>query len=680
MSENEIARDNPDELDSIIAEYIAAVERDGPQDRNEWLRRHPDLAVELEAYFDDHDQVMQWVDPLSSTKSRQLPATESFCPTPARASPWSDDDIKSGDVLAGQFRILDVKQGGMGRVYFVTGIGNRDDVPKGVMKTVIPFRQWRAARRHRNDAESSLTARYTALLLRFRREAMNWVRLSEHPNIVRAWNVNEVAGRPYLFLDYADSGDLADWIRSGRLTVPVAVDFALQFCRGMAFAKKAAGLIHRDIKPSNVLVHQGSQVKITDLGLARAFADDETANPGEGSQGQDDLSRPGGGTRAYMAPEQFVSLHDADTGSDVFSFGAMLFEMLTCRRLFDEVDPFNASIRRLRLPKAHEVNRSVPESLSAVVARCVAYDREARYRSFKHVAKDILDTGLSKRWKMKRPQPAGNTAPAKSRQDWHREVYSLDSLGQYDEAEKLAQQAIDADPNYHGHWLNRGKALAELGRFDEAHRCYARAAELGPDDVQCWFNLAYVLLSLRRPAEAWQAAQRALSLDANCSEGWDASALCQCELRGLRAALHYFRRAIDANPHNWRALANLGRCLMELGEDDDALSFFRKSVAVNPTAEKSWFNIAIILGQQGRHAECLDAVGRCLELNRTNAAAWVMRGTVLSQTDVSPESLKDAADCLRRAIAIDPSQALSATLLRQVETQLSLQSRRPTRS
>jgi serine/threonine protein kinase/Flp pilus assembly protein TadD len=678
MDQSSITRDYSDKLDAIIAEYIAAVERDGPQERDKWLSRYPEFAAELRSYFDDHNRVMKWVDSPSYTTSEPLQTTESFHRLGGRArrssEPW---DLQAGDTLAGKYRIVGVKQGGMGRVYFITGIANRDDTPKAVLKTVIPFGQWRSAQR--NGSQLLLTARYTALLARFRREALNWIRLGEHPNIIGAQTVHEIGGRPYLFLHYADSGDLAEWIRAGRLTIPVVVDFSLQFCAGMAFAWKMARLVHRDIKPSNVLIHENKQVKITDLGLARAFAGDGTyGSCALGGEHQDDLSCVGAGTRPYMPPEQFLSLRDADTQSDVFSFGVMLFEMLTGRRLFDKFDAFEAANRGLHLPKVHEVNSSAPDLLSTVVARCVAYDREDRYRSFNEVARDLLKTGLSNQWKIKGSELVTASALAKSRRDWSREVFALLSLAQYAEADKLAQQAIQADPIYHGHWLNQGKALAELRRFDEARLCYARAAELAPDDVQCWFNLAYAFLSLKRPDEGLRAAERAIAVDANCSEAWDAAACCQHELHGPRSALHYFRRALDANSHNWRALANLGRCLSELGHDDEALSVLERSVAVNPDAENSWFQIACILGQKARFAEALQANERCLHLDNENAAAWTSRGLILLRTGSSAAQLSGAADCFRRAVALAPNDSTSAKLLARVQARLNLQDKAST--
>jgi serine/threonine protein kinase len=132
---------------------------------------------------------------------------------------------------------------------------------------------------------------------------MAWVRLGTHPNIIFAMWVFEAGGKPHLLMEYADGGDLHTWISQGRLTVPLAVSFAIQFCEGMRYAVHTAGMVHRDIKPANVLVKGNGIIKIADFGLAKAFdAEREIAGQHEPSP-PDPLSRDAVGARPYMPPE-----------------------------------------------------------------------------------------------------------------------------------------------------------------------------------------------------------------------------------------------------------------------------------------------------------------------------------------------------------------------------------------
>jgi len=137
------------------------------------------------------------------------------------------------------------------------------------IKTVRDFDEWQTERHSQDKPDDE--SKYEVLLERFHREALAWVRLGSHENIIYAMAVFEWGGKPYLVMEYADGGDLAAQISRGPLSVPLALNFSLQFCVGMQYAVRTAGIVHRDIKPSNVLLKDKRIVKISDFGLARAF-------------------------------------------------------------------------------------------------------------------------------------------------------------------------------------------------------------------------------------------------------------------------------------------------------------------------------------------------------------------------------------------------------------------------
>jgi serine/threonine protein kinase len=326
---------------------------------------------------------------------------------------------------------------------------------------------------------------------------MAWVRLGMHPNIIWAMWVIDVGAKPYLVMEYADSGDLHEWITatkeglprargkgegvgsaaSRRLTIPLTLNFALQFCEGMKHAATTSGLVHRDIKPANVLIKDNRILKITDFGLAKAHQDlpspASPAGEGEGKGSNSyDLSAAGAGTRAYMAPEQFRSLRLADTRSDIFSFGAMLYEMLTRLQPFAVVNAAEMARRGAAIPGAHEMNPAVPPDLSAIVAQCLAYDPGRRYQSFDelHAALSAVSEVLSDKLAIPTDEQHAARAPLLTPSlEIVGETYSLISLGCFAEAAACAQRGIDIAPTDFQHWVNKGKALSELGDFFVRH-------------------------------------------------------------------------------------------------------------------------------------------------------------------------------------------------------------------
>ena len=157
-------------------------------------------------------------------------------------------------------------------------------------------------------------------LARFRREIQIASRL-DHINIVRALDVIQTRSHMYLVMEFVDGTDLGQMVQQhGTLSVPKAVDFAVQALKALVYAHEQ-GIVHRDLKPTNLLVTKEDKIKISDMGLARFF---EKNNSSE-------LTMKGLaiGTPEYMAPEQAEDARTADPRSDLYSLGATLFYMLT---------------------------------------------------------------------------------------------------------------------------------------------------------------------------------------------------------------------------------------------------------------------------------------------------------------------------------------------------------------
>lgn len=570
--------------------------------------------------------------------------------------------IEPGTVFAGQYKIFDFKAGGMGCVYLAEDLEAKADgiALKVAIKTVVNFDEWQTWRQSRGS--SAEQAIYTSLLVRFRREAMNWVRLGKHANIILAMMVIEVGQKPYLVMEYADGGDLATWIREGRLSLPLAVNFAIQFCEGMKHAVRVAGMVHRDIKPANVLVQRQGTLKIADFGLAKAYGfsgfDLTSSSPSDDRS----LSLCGAGTLPYMAPEQFESLTRADTRSDIFSFGAMFYEMLTRQRLFGVRNAFEMSLSGETPSPAHAVNPQVPSSLSAIIARSVAYDPQDRYRSFEVLAAELSQVHESLPQRIPIPKdptemPAAFYTPSIQILG---ETYSLISLGLYDDAARRAEDGIRVDPTNAEHWINRGKALSELSDFTGAASCSLKATDLNPSDVYAWANLGWARYKLGDPLGGLEAVRRAISLDDEFGDAWMCYGCCKRSQGAYAEAIDAFRRSAELEPHNWKAHANLGFCLADLGQRAEALDTLRRAAAINPNAAVVWYFIAWILAAEGRLSDARGAIDLALELTPSDPDAWGLRAVILLQGD---GDVAGARESVKRALAIDPTNEKARTVL-----------------
>ena len=265
------------------------------------------------------------------------------------------------------YRIIDkLGQGGMGEVYRA-----RDSrLERDVAVKVLP----------------SHLAEDPSALARFEREAKAIAALS-HPNILGIFDVGSEGGIAYAVTELLEGETLRAQLMDGALSVRKAIDYAAQMAQGLAAAHDK-GITHRDLKPENLFVTADGRLKILDFGLAKqvrpASAANATDSPTMGA-----LTDPGivMGTVAYMAPEQARG-QAVDSRADLFSFGAVLYEMLTGRPAFRRETATDTMVAILKEdpPELASVDAKIPAALARLVEHCLEKNPAARYQSARDVA------------------------------------------------------------------------------------------------------------------------------------------------------------------------------------------------------------------------------------------------------------------------------------------------------
>ncbi len=380
MDQTHTPSDNP-KLDALLAAYLEAVERGEKSDRAQLKRDNPDLAADLQAFFDDLDRVHG-----AARKPTDKEAASTFI---------GPSEPTSGVLIGGRYKLIEnIGEGGMGSVWVAEQ--QRPLKRKVAIKLIKPGM----------DSKQVL-ARFEA-----ERQALA---VMDHPNIAKVFDGGMTdQGRPFFVMEYVKGVPFTEYCDRARLSLRERLTLFIPVCSAVQHAHQK-GIVHRDLKPSNIMVclYDGRPVpKVIDFGLAKAMHQpltDQSIHTGHGVMV---------GTPLYMSPEQAESNNlDVDTRTDIYSLGVVLYELLTgttpierhqmqraamneMLRLIKDFEPPRPSLRlsgsdslpsiaAQRNIEPKRLSRSVSGDLDWIVMKSLDKERSRRYDSANGLARDI---------------------------------------------------------------------------------------------------------------------------------------------------------------------------------------------------------------------------------------------------------------------------------------------------
>jgi serine/threonine-protein kinase len=347
-------------LQEILVGYFQAIDGGRTVDRQELLNQHPEMASDLQAFFADQDRVDRLAKPFRREKPGDRAAPGEAATLPPRETAVPESGPLTRVRYFGDYELLEeIARGGMGVVFKARQVS---------LNRVVALKMILAGRlASPTDVE------------RFHREAENAANL-EHPNIVPIYEVGEQEGQHYFSMRLIAGSSLDP-------QVPRLIHDPRAIARLMATVARAVhyahqrGILHRDLKPGNILLDARDEPHVTDFGLAKRVDGDRAA------------SHSGAvvGTASYMAPEQVAAPKGLTTAADVYSLGAILYELLTGQPPFRGETVFD-TLRQVvegppKLPRT--TNPRVNRDLETICLKCLEKDAARRYGSAQVMSDDL---------------------------------------------------------------------------------------------------------------------------------------------------------------------------------------------------------------------------------------------------------------------------------------------------
>ena len=274
-------------------------------------------------------------------------------------------ELTTGSVFAGRYQIVELLgEGGMGKVYKVIDRQLNEEVALKLIKPEIASDK-KTIKRFSNELKLS--------------------RKISHRNVGRMYELMKDQGALFITMEYVPGQDLKGLVgQSGRLAVGTTISIAKQVCEGLAEAHRL-GVIHRDLKSQNIMIDKGGNARIMDFGIARSLTGKS-------------LTRVGAmiGTPEYMSPEQ-TEAEELDQRSDIYSFGVILYEMITGQLPFEGDTPLSVAMKhKTEIPTdPKKLNPQIPDDLSRLILKCLEKDKSSRYQDAEELRLDLENIEMS---------------------------------------------------------------------------------------------------------------------------------------------------------------------------------------------------------------------------------------------------------------------------------------------
>jgi serine/threonine protein kinase/thioredoxin-like negative regulator of GroEL len=574
---------------------------------------------------------------------------------------------ETNKTIGGEYKVLKQFGGAMGHVFLV----EKEGIP-------FPFvlKSYQDIKPHLEEL--------------FFTEAKNWTSFGVHQNIVKTLFAEKIEGRIFVAAEFVEPNDNNE----NRLTsyigkdVPLAliIKWAIQFTYGMNHCVGKGMIAHSDIKPDNILIDRELNLKITDFGLSKSILNDD---------------RIGGGTPLYYSPEQIFQPDRIDHRSDIYSFGIVLYQLITKGNY-----PYVMSSPDIRQVHLKEPVKRINHPLFEICKKCMEKDLSKRYQQFQELFNDLVS--VAKENSIDIPKQTI------TKDDKLEELYilsrSLSAIGNKNGALQAINEYLLHQPDHFTAWSQKGRLEYELGQLKnalestkksiflyqynptalnnlgviyleqdnnkDAKTCLLRAVELDPNNSGALMNLANTLVETGDISESAQCILRCFELtpekpslhvnaknllpkfvqnqlfefaskiytkladysDLTINESFNA-AMCCYQVHDFKNAIKFFKVVLSNNEKDGETITNLSKSYFFIGDISNAIKYAELLIdrQINPVQGMSMK--AQYLHQSGRFKEAVSYLDIILKKYPMTDYLWLTLGDIYKKEGQTEEAL-----------------------------------------
>ncbi|BBM82159.1 protein kinase domain-containing protein [Candidatus Uabimicrobium amorphum] len=512
-----------------------------------------------------------------------------------------------------------------------------------------------------------------------------------HPNIVRFY---ECGGQPraYFTMEYIEGATLSHFIRNKSLKPMQLVDLLMPLCEALHYAHSHK-VIHRDLKPSNIMITRDGVPKVMDFGLAKRSDMAKLSKTGQML-----------GTVHYMSPEQVAG--EASFASDIYSFGALMYEALTYRTVYQGESDINIIVQineNTPIP-LRQLNPDISPSLEAICLKCLQRNPRKRYSDFKQLLREFknfkahrpiiarkysswdvlanfvykhkvicssialifiilscslvitlkaLDYAKSERLKAQKAAQKTMEEKEKTKESLNKvmsilrySVMKYDALGQDEKFAALFSQ-IFTDLESYGEnrdWnFIKGYISSQGGNTAKGLEYYAKQIKNNPQDPRAYNNRGGIYYRLQKYELALADFNKAIQIKPSLATAYRNRANVYRDTQQHNLALKDYKKFIDLEPQDANGYIDRAALHHDMGQYQLALNDFNKSVTLAPDNAETYYNRGIFYSDIQKYPLAIRDYTQAIQCNPQHAQAYLNRGLLYTRTQKYDLALQDYA-------------------------------------